>query len=577
VRRFVRILLPTAHGAGRARGAACVFGATIALATLLPGQLPAAESASETASESAPETVLEGPRAEPPVDENVLFSGSAAQAGAPVDEDELFADADVALASADDPERRDEASRDADLLSAGRRTAISPDAAPSDPLEIGGQLFMQARTSATQGQAFEQWSLSAPALLDVYLDARPNDRLRAFAQGRMSFDPTLPPAQSDGAAVPTGVDLAGGATAGSEPLSNLFAGATRGPRVILDQLWLRWDLDYRVFITAGKQHVRFGPSRFWMPTDYLHIRFRNPLDVLDARAGTTMVKAHVPIESWGASLYAAAVVEDAVATSTLGDVAGVARAEMAFGTMEIGAGAFVRAGQKPRWALDATAGFWDLDVYGELGLRHRSEIDRIRFDESATPGPVRRPQAGEDPALVAAQELSRVVESLYPAQRGQGIAPQLVLGLTYQRPYNDNDFFILGAEYFYNGLGYDSPEVYPGLVLPRSQPLAEPATFFYLGRHYGAVFLSLPAPYDWNNTTLNLSTIGNLSDQSFISRFDYIVTVVTHLSFQAFVSGRFGRTEGEFRFGVDALLIGGQSFSLPPASLDMGVALRVSI
>ena len=42
-------------------------------------------------------------------------------------------------------------------------------------------------------QAPADWSLSAPSLLDLYLDARPNPRVRAFILGRMSYDPTLPP------------------------------------------------------------------------------------------------------------------------------------------------------------------------------------------------------------------------------------------------------------------------------------------------------------------------------------------------------------------------------------------------
>ena len=59
--------------------------------------------------------------------------------------------------------------------------------------------------------------------------------------------------------------------------------------------------------------------------------------------------------------------------------------------------------------------------------------------------------------------------------------------------------------------------------------------FFYIGRHYAALFLSLPAPYSWNYTTFTLSTLSNLSDMSFVSRVDYSVTLLTHLTLEDFI------------------------------------------
>ena len=103
-----------------------------------------------------------------------------------------------------------------------------------------------------------------------------------------------------------------------------------------------------------------------------------------------------------------------------------------------------------------------------------------------------------------------------------------------------NDVLSIGGEYFYNSIGYADPSLYPGLLFnDRGTPMLN---FFYTGRHYAALFASLPAPYSWNYTTFTLSTIGNLSDQSFVSRFDYSVTLLTHLTFEAFVamSGRPG-------------------------------------
>ena len=137
---------------------------------------------------------------------------------------------------------------------------------------------------------------------------------------------------------------------------------------------------------------------------------------------------------------------------------------------------------------------------------------------------------------------------------------------------------VLGAEYFYNPLGYNDTDAYLGLVLPRSKPLVDPATFFYLGRHYGALFASLPAPFNWDLHSVTASTLGNVSDQTFLSRIDYTYTLLTHVRFEAFASVRYGQRAGEFRFGVTAPEVMGQpSSSFPPTAFDFGLAVRVSI
>ncbi|HEY4158212.1 MAG TPA: hypothetical protein VGM29_08950 [Polyangiaceae bacterium] len=466
-------------------------------------------------------------------------------------------------------------SRDNAILGSAETPMFSEEAAPDDPLKIGGQLYLRAQTTGAQGQVPGNWAFSSPSLLDVYLDARPNDRVRGFVLGRMTYDPTLPASAGDvnsiGAVQPTG------GSAGSQSLSSLFTPATRGPNVTLDQLWLRFDVGHTVFVTAGKQHVRWGTGHFWAPTDYLHLRRRNPLDVFDARAGTTMLKLHVPIESKAWNFYLYALTESANATPTLGSVAGAARAELVLGPAELGLGAVAQRDQKPKFAADLSTGIGDIDFYGELGLRSAAEIDRVNFDANAVVPPAPAAASYETPDQVAQARLAQVVDSYYPEFRASGYRPQVVGGASISHKYNDNDTFTVGAEYFYNGLGYASPAAYPGLVLPHSTPLSDPATFFYLGRHYAALYVTFPAPYSLDNHTFTLSTLGNLSDRSFITRLDYSLIALTHMRFEAFVSGRYGTDEGEFRFGVKHLDLGGVAFSRAPAIVDLGIALRIAI
>ena len=92
----------------------------------------------------------------------------------------------------------------------------------------------------------------------------------------------------------------------------------------------------------------------------------------------------------------------------------------------------------------------------------------------------------------------------------------------------------------------------------RPSPLANPEllfanhfTPFYVGRHYGGLYLLLPQPGSWNLHTFTLSVLGNLSDKSFVGRVDWSVTLLTYLTFEAYLAGHFGANGGEFRLGID--------------------------
>lgn len=480
-------------------------------------------------------------------------------------------------------------------------TRFSSEVAPADPLKIGGQIYWRVMSSGKQGQAPQNWTLSAPALVDVFMDARPNDRVRGFVLGRMFYDPTLP-ATASSAALASG----GGSSAQSQDFLGSATGQqTRGPTVLLDQLWMRADIFHTVFVTAGKQHVRWGTARFWTPTDYLHMVPRNPLLPFDSRTGTTMLKLHMPWEERGWNFYAYALpngpetASSSTSTFQTGDVAAAARAEVVFGTLEAGAGVFTQRHSKPKLAGDVSFGLWDLDFYGEAALRNASDVDFVSFDQngivdmSATGGsPFTNhtscsTQAGCQP--VDLSSTASIVDAYFPVHPGSGWKPQVTGGVSYTRQYADKDTFTVGAEYFYNALGYDDPKVYPAvLFLPHETALRNPATFFYLGRHYLGVYATAPAPYSWDNTTFTLSTLANLSDKSGITRFDYSLTVLTHLRFEAYGAVHWGQRNGEFRFGIDGSALSNTGIpavdsiakgigNIPPAIFDLGVGLRVAL
>ncbi len=433
-----------------------------------------------------------------------------------------------------------------------------------NPLSIGGQLYLRSILAATERDAPSRWQLTAPSLVDAFLDARPSDRVRGFVLGRMFYDATLDP---------------------NAP-GLLGSPAPANPDVLLDQLWLRFDAEKTLFLTVGKQHVKWGTARFWNPTDYLHAVRRDPLDVFDARTGTTMVRMHVPWERRGWNFYAIAILEplttrtgnpvDAITTSdgsavspsvpqgaptseagTVGGVGGAARAEVVLGPSELAAGAVLQRGHKPRFALEGSVGLWEVDVYAEAAVKTGSEV------------PLWRPRTG----ITADTPLLARYETYEPS----GLTPAVTAGLRWSHKYSDEDQLEAGLEYFFNRTGYDDPSIYPWLVLNGA------FTPFYVGRHYAAAYLSLPRPGAWNQTTFVLSTIGNFSDRSFVTRLDHSVLLLTHLRLETFAQVHYaasGASGGEFRLGF--AVPPGQIRGFPgvvrnPSVFDLGLALRISL
>ena len=475
------------------------------------------------------------------------------------------------------------------VVGGGEPAHLSDYQAPDNPLQIGGNIYLRAQSTAFQGVAPDKWTLSAPSLVDLYLDARPNPRVRAFVLGRMSYDATAAPAASSPSGV-AGVGTSGGqgAFVGGSATGFTTFNTSRGPNSLLDQLWVRFDVGQRLFLTVGKQHVRWGTGRFWQPTDYLHQLKRNPLDVFDARAGTSMIKLHFPWEERAWNFYAFAIADDpSGATNSLRKVAGAARAELVILGAELGLDVFVRDGQRPRFGVDLSTGLGDFDVYADVGIRWGEDFRTATHVDPATL-PV-TPCTTPDGTPGAVDPLSQH----YGVAPLTGIKTQAVGGLNYARKYNDNDVFVLGAEYFYNQPGYSDTSLYPGLLFNNQN--APMLNFFYIGRHYGALFASLPAPYSWNRTTFTASTLANLSDLSAVSRIDIAHTVLTHLSLEMFVGVHYGSRGGEFRLGFDiptqyALkqpAANDPATGLPicdpifrtqsPLLLDLGVALRMRI
>jgi hypothetical protein len=397
-----------------------------------------------------------------------------------------------------------------------------------DPLAIGGQIYLRLNGSISDRGAFGKQALTMPNLVDVYLDARPEDRVRAFVQGRLRYDPTI----ADGS-------------------RDALGRTQRAATVLLDQLWLKTDIARTVFLTVGKERIKWGSSRLWNPTDFANRQRRDPVVFFDERVGVPMLKVHVPWETF--NFYALALLGEA---NRFDRPAGVLRAEFAFPSVEISASAIAGADRKTTFGLDISAALGPIDVTLEAALI--DERDTIRYsgnlDFEELQVPVGQPDGKWRPAISASVLWSANVF--------------------------DNDLITIGAEYFWNPGGSDRPDLYPWQVLTGS---LEP---FYLGQHYAALFVLLPNPGDWDRWTFNLSAIGNLSDRSFITRFDAIATLHTRLRLEAFAMGHVGTRGGEFRFALDVPAIPAipgvleepfPGFSLAAPAFSAGCNLRLTL
>lgn len=449
------------------------------------------------------------------------------------DDAPLAGDAGVAAG----PEERPDGGvdRDRDQLSSGPVVSKFDTAeAVSDPLKIGGSLLLFGQGYFQESRPLLEGAFSAPMILDVYLDGRPSDRLRAFANGRLQFDPTYP--AGDGASSSTT-----NATGATGTFVGLTPATRANPSVFLDQLWLRFDIARRVYFTIGRQKVRWGVSRVWYPTDFLNSRPRDALNPFDVRLGVNAVKVHVPIESLGWNFYAYGLLDGVNVTSTglkLNQLGGALRGEFVLGPAELGIAGVWQEGRRQRYALDISSALGPVDVYAEAAFRDGQDFALFDFPADLT-----------DENLLA--NIGNITSKASPR-----VVVQVSGGASFQFNYTDKNFAIVGVEYFYNPVGYETPVGYqvqafaPSVLGKTLDPMQSVA--LYQGKHNLAITLASPGipGFDW--ITVALSNIIIINDPAALTRLDVIFRVLNFLSVQAFGSVFYGQPGGQLRFRLSA-------------------------
>lgn len=462
----------------------------------------------------------ESPPADPPPEnrDDDIFGGSSSTPAAEPPPSDTF--------QGDLGEQSLEKTSDAQILS---RLGLA-----DDRLTIGGKLYLRTNVYFREGDEAEDIDVDNPNLLDLYVDARPNDRVRAFVAGRLRYDFTV----QDGA-------------------TDLFGNEQTASSVALDQLWLKFDAGRKVFFTVGRQRVKWGSGRFWNPTDFLNEQTLDALNatVFDERTGVGLVKVHVPFEAAGGNVY---VVGNFEGADSVDRIAGAGRVEWILGPGEVALSGAVAKDQPYRLGADLSFAVGPFDLHAEGAVKHGSGLSHYSgtFDLADF--------YDGSPGWQADDWSDRWV-------------PQVVGGAELGIKVGDDDTLYLGAEYFYNGLGYPDASLYLAL-------LSEDAfTPFYLGQHYAAAYVWLPAPGEWDDTSFTLSSINNLSDTTGVIRLDVSQTVLTYLRLNAYASAYWGTEGGEFHFAFDipeeyealASSMGGLS-DIPPPVVDVGLGAQVT-
>lgn len=435
------------------------------------------------------------------------------------------------------------------------RDAFASGEVTDNALTIGGIFYQRWIASHEDGGDAKHDPISMPLQFDAFLDARPNDQIRGYVQERLLYDPTRDQFGNPTSGSGFGSQQFSSTSGAPQSLSTTTASTPNNPQLVLDQAWIKFDIDRAVFVTAGKQHVKWGVSRFWNPTDFLSTQRRDPLLPYDLRLGNTMVKFALPFERKGTNLYAITLLDNPQPASTLGQLGEAVRFETLLGNAEVGVEALTRGNEAPTFGADVSAPLGPFDVYAEAALYEHAPTPTYNF--------LGAPAAGQD------------VSTIYSVGNLRGPLVQASGGITYEFGWRENRQATLGAEYFYNQLGYNKANIYPVLIfLGQYQP-------FYTGKHYAAVYLTAEGPDELKHTSYTFSTLSNLSDGSAISRVDFSWRLLTYLTFEAYADYHYGTRGGEFNFALNTPALTFNGNAIPPVNLsptlyDVGMGLRLS-
>ncbi len=386
---------------------------------------------------------------------------------------------------------------------------------------IGGRLSVDSVGVLRQGAKFSDTYYGSGATLYTYLDASPNDETRAFVRMRAIHpDPSLYSSEADAAS----------------------------PRLDLDETWIKiaaWDK--RAFFTIGRQHVKWGTGRFWNPSDVLAPSAKDPLAVYDYRLGSNLVKFHYPLEKEGSNLY---VIADVDHLNTNNSPGIAVRAEILIRQTEWSVTGYHRDHKKTMLAFDLSKDIGPFDWRGEFVASKNNSMNFYKTSDA-----------------------DNSVASVY-SRKDKWIF-QFIEGMQYLLPYGDQKHIQFELEYFFNDMGYRNRNLeYVALKMGDAQRL-------YAGRQYLGFLMGIPKPGNWQNSSIYLSSLYNMSDSSGLNRMSLQTRFFKEALLELWASSSYG-ADGEFSFATtptraSSQAPGGESLSTTFATNGVSRALGASV
>lgn len=344
-----------------------------------------------------------------------------------------------------------------------------------------------------------QFDVSPPAEVDGILNITPpGGTMRGYLLGRLLFDPFVEPPDN--------------------PL-----------QAILDQLWLRWEAADWLYLTVGRQHMKWGQGSIFRPTDFLRKVNPTPLEKYDLRPGIDMFRVQIPVKPINQTLYGLAFVDTFGEGENRLRKGAAFRVEQAFTAGEFAASAVFVDQRKPRYGFDINFGLGPFDVYGEVAMLHDPDSQRWarQSDGSFAPVTYKPPQ----PSWWTFDSIG------FPAFRASGGA------LTRLRAFDVFEVW-LRAEGMYNQLGYDDHSTLTWINYTGDyEPL-------YFSKYYGLFQMNVTKRSSYE-PQVSVAALANLVDRSGIVRFDFGFYPMLSSQLGAFLEIPFGRRGGELRFVPD--------------------------
>lgn len=347
--------------------------------------------------------------------------------------------------------------------------------------QIGGTLSTEADYYLQNGSALDQNIVSNPNILFLYLDTKLENDNRVFARIRTFYDPT---------GVSSGNSTASSYTNpygfGQQNSDNLS--------VQLQELRISANLNHQIFLTIGRQKVKYGAAKFFNPTDFLN---STPYDFFlpsDERTGVDMLMAQIP--SGTANLYLTGLPGNPTNGNPAG---GYFRGEAAYDSLgflesgEISLSGYLPKGQSGRAGFDISQGIGDLDAYFEGAAGQDSSG---HWEGAFSTG------AGWETRYADQQSQTATFEAEfanYPTLSG--------------------------------GSSFES----------------------YSSSQFGVFAISLVGPFQWLDITLAETNLYNFNGNSGYSRLDTICQFTNRISGRVYLAAPWGSSDGQYSFNASGL------------------------